>query len=103
MIESTWESVLRGIEDNREWHYVCFAALPITGSESVALTVEDEWEQGDEDVPAPAAAAGMTASLNRGQIEEIIDNLGQQVPIPTAHQTYEAIRYYFEQDAFIRL
>lgn len=103
MIEATWDSVLRGTEADREWHNVCFAGLPITGSESVALTIEDEWEPDDDDVPAPAAVAGMTASLDRGQLEGIIANLVQQVPNPTTHQTYEAIRYYYERDAFIRL
>jgi hypothetical protein len=103
VIESTWDSVIVTADVRPEWDYVCFAALPVAGSERVLLALEVDWRDGDEFVPAEAAVAGMTNCLDAGQIAEIVNNAGAQTANPSMEQLRRAVRYYFDNDAFVAL
>lgn len=100
MLESTWDAVLMNPQ-GFERYYVCFAALPTSGSERVVLADESDWLPEDDAVPAPAAAEGMTDCLDGGQVCDIVENLRQQMSAPTVADLRGAIVHYWEYDAFI--
>ena len=103
MLESTWDAVISGAEQLAVDAYVCFADLPTSGAEPVAITTEDDWEDEDDEVPTPAAQAGMTHCIVGSDLVQIVGNAIAQDPTVAPELLRRAVRYYYENDAFVRL
>ncbi len=103
MLESTWDAVILGPEELAVDAYVCFADLPTSGAEPVVITTEDDWEDDDDEVPTPAAQAGMTDCIVGGDLVQIVANAIAQDPTVTPEVLRRAVRYYWDNDAFLNL
>lgn len=103
MNDSTWDAVLGALDEVPEDGYVCFSKLPTHGGERVLIAREDDWGVDDDDVPAPAAAEGMTSCFDRGQLMGIVSNARQQDPGVSDEVLRQAVRYYFTNDAFLTI
>lgn len=103
MIESTWDAVIAEADELPVDAYVCFTGPPRRGTEQVVLAREDDWQDDDDAVPAAAGSLGMTSCLTKGELVQVLDNLGQQDPTARPELARRAVAHYLQYDAFLEL
>jgi hypothetical protein len=99
---TTWNDVLSGIDTLNNWDLICFADLPITGFEACIICDSRDLGPG-LDLPPDATALGYARCLLGEQIGEVVQNARLQVTDPDRRTLYRAVRYYFDNDAFLAL
>ena len=85
------------------WVIACLPTLSPLALEDECLIIDGRDLAEDEDVPGDARARGLLRTLGARAIVSVLDNLEQQLSVPTNADKIDALNYFIAADAFISL
>lgn len=99
----TVAELLQSAGDLPRWALACTPPLLPLSSDDPCLIIDSRDLSEDEDVPAEAAAMGLTRALGRRTVLDVLDNLLLQRPSAGLAESLEALNHYLLTDAFVDL
>jgi hypothetical protein len=97
---TTWGEVLDALPALRRGDEIWFGDGPVSVRDRCLVVDSAELGEGD-DVAPEARAAGLSTSLLKEQLEDVIANLERQVGQPSDDLILEGVAYYVDHDAFL--
>ena len=85
------------------WAIVCLPPLSPLAGEDACIVVDSRELGDDEDIPADARTQGFSRTLSARAVAAVLDNLDQQIDVPTQADQIDALNYFVAADAFISL
>ena len=83
------------------WAIACLPMLSPLAPQDQCLIIDGRDLAEDEDVPEDARVRGLTRTLGARAIVGVLDNLEQQISMPTEADKIDALNYFIAADAFI--
>jgi len=104
-LETTLGEVLRNAGELPWDHhlYVPKAEQLKNGSSVIILNDDEELERSDNDEPIYTEMKNMMYLLGLSAVQDVVENLQKQTNSPSIEELFEALEYYIENNAFIKI
>ncbi len=92
--------------ESLEWNlYVCIDSSTAISMASLIMIINDdeESERDENDEPMYPRSKGYNSFLSVADLQDVKSNLAEQKPNFIINELIEAVKYYYENDAFVQV